>query len=276
MLVLNGQELKLVIFPNGETKLDGHQIKEIAKEENVITMRFESDADFLHLLFLKNHLDDILRVTSTKLILPYIPYSRMDRTEGTGVFTLKSVAKLINNMNFDSVEVFEAHSEVSLALIDRVQAHMMTSIGMIDDVKKEIGFDETKDFIFYPDAGAEKRYQSSIKGKHLFGIKHRDFETGRIKSLEIAGKVTDTDVFDKVLIVDDLSSYGGTFHSGAMALKEKFGFKEIYLVVGHAENNIVKGKIPTEGLIQKVFTTDSIYTEEHPIIKSYPHFFPEQ
>lgn len=275
MLVLNHKKLNLVTFPNGETKLDGHQIQELAKDQNTISMRFDSDADLVHLIFLKHHLDEMEHVEKTKLILPYFPYSRMDRTEGTGVFTLKSVAKVINSLNFSTIEVLEAHSDVTLALLDRVVATTMVSIKLVDKVKNKIGFDESKDFVFYPDAGAQKRYQGDIKGKALFGIKHRDFESGQIESLEIAGKVKQGDVFEKVLIVDDLSSYGGTFHFSAKALKEQYGFKEIYLLVGHAENNILKGKIPSEGLIQKVFTTDSIYTGEHDIVHAYPFYFPK-
>lgn len=263
MMLLNGRKVEVTKFPNGESKLDGQAILKLVRENNIITLRFESDADLMNLLFLKSHLDSLPTVKSVRLIMPYMPYSRMDRTEGTGVFTLKTVANFINSMNFKLVSVFEAHSDVTLALLDRVESVMMADCGLIDNVMEEIGFNKQEDFLFYPDAGAEKRYQGKIKGRHLFGIKHRNFETGQIESFQIAGKTEESDVFNRALIVDDLSSYGGTFLHSAKALKEQYGFKEIYLLVGHAENSIVKGELLKSGLVDKVFTTDSIVTETH-------------
>lgn len=263
MLLLNGTKIEVTQFPNGESKLDGKAISKVVRGDNAITLRFESDADLMHLMFLKSHLDTDPHVASVRLSMPYMPYSRMDRTEGTGVFTLKTVAKFINSMNFKTVSVFEAHSDVTLALLDRVESVMMADVATVDYVMDKIGFNKEEDFLFYPDAGAEKRYQGKIKGRHLFGIKHRNFETGQIESFQIAGKTQETDKFNRVLIVDDLSSYGGTFLHSAKALKEQYGFKEVYLLVGHAENSIVKGDLLTSGLVDKVFTTDSIITEEH-------------
>ena len=263
MLLLNDKKVEITQFPNGETKLDGQAISGMVRGDNVIRLRFESDADLMHLMFLKSHLDTIPHVATVRLVMPYMPYSRMDRTEGTGVFTLKTVANFINSMNFELVSVFEAHSDVTLALLDRVESVMMADVGTVSYVMDEIGFNREEDFLFYPDAGAEKRYQGKIKGRHLFGIKHRNFETGQIESFQIAGKTKETDVFNRVLIVDDLSSYGGTFLHSAKALKEQYGFKEVYLLVGHAENSIVKGDLLTSGLVDKVFTTDSLVTETH-------------
>ena len=38
---------------------------------------------------------------------------------------------------------------------------------------------------------------------------------------------------------------------------------EIYLYVSHCENTILEGEIPNTDLIQKVYTTDSIFTGCH-------------
>ncbi|WP_442637960.1 ribose-phosphate pyrophosphokinase [Rossellomorea marisflavi] len=267
MLLLNNNKVEITVFPNGESKLDGEFIKKVSKPNNYIALHFESDLDLMHLLFLKKHLDSLSHVENVGLIMPYIPYSRMDRTEGTGVFTLKTFSEFINNMNFKTVSVFEPHSDVSLALIDRVQPYMLYDNGVLDTVKEEVGFEDGKDFFFYPDAGAEKRYQGKIKGKHLFGIKHRNFETGQIESFQIAGHTSEEDEFNRVIIVDDLSSYGGTFYHSAKALREQYGFKKIYLVVGHAENSILKGDLIKSDLVEKIFTTNSIFTGEHEKIR---------
>jgi ribose-phosphate pyrophosphokinase len=122
----------------------------------------------------------------------------------------------------------------------------------------EVKFNKNVDYLVFPDAGASKRY-SSLKGFHtLVGHKHRDFETGEIKSLDIIGSFNK--VGKKAIIVDDLSSYGGTFVKTSEALKSR-GIEEIYLLVAHAENSIFKGKLFEN--INKVFTTDSILTEQN-------------
>ena len=66
----------------------------------------------------------------------------------------------------------------------------------------------------------------------------------------------------KVLIVDDICSRGGTFYHSAKALKN-LGAGEIYLYVSHCENSILEGDLLTSNLVEKVFTTNSIFTKQH-------------
>ena len=65
----------------------------------------------------------------------------------------------------------------------------------------------------------------------------------------------------RILIVDDICSRGGTFYHSAKKLKE-LGAKEIYLYISHCENTILEGEVLSSGLIEKVFTTDSLLTGE--------------
>ena len=71
-----------------------------------------------------------------------------------------------------------------------------------------------------------------------------------------------------ILIVDDICSYGGTFLHSAKKLKE-FGANKIYLYVSHCENSILKGQLMSSGLIERVFTTNSIFTESHERIEVF-------
>ena len=66
-----------------------------------------------------------------------------------------------------------------------------------------------------------------------------------------------------ILIIDDICSKGGTFTHTAKALKAA-GADEIYLYVTHCEPTIYKGSVLTDGLIEKVFTTNSIYVGASP------------
>ena len=94
---------------------------------------------------------------------------------------------------------------------------------------------------------------------YAFGMKKRRWEDGKILGLDI---MNPENVKDKnILIVDDICSRGGTFYHAAKALKEA-GAKHIYLYVSHCEETIFKGEIFSSGLIDHVYTTQSIFKPE--------------
>ncbi|MEC0229362.1 ribose-phosphate pyrophosphokinase [Paenibacillus alba] len=261
MILLNGTELVFKMFPNGETLVDGEQLLNEVKEHNEIAFKYENDSDLIKLMFVKNFMND--HNFKASLVIYYMPYSRMDRVEGSSVFTLKYVANFINVLSFDKVTLIEPHSDVSLALIDKSIARYPT-IELLDQVVAATAFNPAVDYLFFPDAGAQKRY-SKIKGyQQLVGFKVRDFQTGQITKLDVVGSIENKGF--KAIIVDDLCSYGGTFMLSAEKLQE-IGASEIYVLVGHCETAIFKGKILESDLIDKVFTTNTILEPtDHPKI----------
>ena len=216
----------------------------------------------------------------------------MDRQEEKRLFTLKTFANLINSMNFTYVKVMEPHSEVSVALIDRVKVENKSADLALKAMRNILGlqgscwlqdslygdihmnkadmFKQAREagiYFVYPDAGAEKRYRKQIKyDKVLTCSKDRDFNTGRINSIEINGadKVDDCKI---AIIVDDLSSRGTTFKMTAEVLRKRLNVEVVILCVTHCENTIYDGEVLTGTDITKVFTTNSIlrvpgYNEE--------------
>ena len=255
MILLNNKQIEIKKFPNGESFLNIEDL--VLQEINEIKLKFENDEDITHLIFLKGQLDDL--PAKAKLTIGYLPYSRMDRTEGMRVFTLKYFTRLINSMNFESIVIYEPHSDVGTALLDRVSVvNISAELGI--EVLEEVQEEGRKVYIVYPDAGAAKRYSKQIKyDKILTANKERDFHTGNIKSLEINGTIEDSD-FDAI-IIDDLCSKGGTFIMTAEKLKE-MGARDIYLVVTHCEDTIFQGDVLKSNLIKKIYTTNSILTKE--------------
>lgn len=255
MIFLNNEEINFEQFPNGETRVPTPLP---IRRDNHITFKYETDADLVHLMFLKKKLD-AEGAADVGLHIMYMPYSRQDRVEGDSTFTLKYVCEFINSLNFSIISVEEPHSEVTPALLERCDSHNLSVMiaGMSMD---KIGFDPQNDVIFFPDAGAQKRYANNFdKCKQAVGFKHRNFQTGRIESYQILGEIP---IGSKVVIVDDLCSYGGTFNAAAAALKEA-GAGDIYLVVAHCEDNIFKGSLLKDGSnIKKVFTTNTMLTFE--------------
>lgn len=259
MIKVNGNEVQFEEFPNGETRIVEDSVSLLDFGRQTISFKYESDSDLIKLMFVKSFIDSRKKTSSIfELTIYYMPYSRMDRSENGSAFTLKYIADFINGLKFDRVKVIEPHSDVTPALLNSVEAKYI-NFDLLPIVMKEVGFDKEEDFIMFPDAGASKRYHNMRDIKNvLIGHKSRNFQTGKITDFNLVGDFEGTG--NKVIIVDDLSSYGGTFVHSAKALREE-GFEEIYLLVAHAENSIFKGKL--FNYVDKVFTTDSILTEQN-------------
>ncbi len=258
MIRLNGKEVAVNHFPDGTLLLKETVVGNTPKEQKsaVITWNFENNEELLVLYFLTRHLQTA-GVADITLYMPYIPNARQDRVkQAEDVFTLKYFAELINSLHFAKVQVLDAHSNVSLALLDRVE--LMTPLPYIRKAMEQIRQENKKTpLMFYPDEGAGKRYSSMIEAPYCFGIKQRDWSTGEIKGLSVAGEC-ERIVGSDVLIVDDICSYGGTFFHSARKLKE-LGAGKIYLFVSHCEISILEGEVLKSGLLERVYTTDSIF-----------------
>lgn len=257
MILINGEEVMFEKFPNGETKLLYDNLLDL-KANGFISFKYEDDSDLIKLLLVKSYLDEIYRDFGNSYILKiyYMPYSRMDRSENKSPLTLKYISKFINSLGFNEVLIIEPHSNVTSALIEN-SLSLFINETLVESVIDNLGLDMNNDYIMYPDAGACSRYKNLKYPNVIIGNKKRDFKTGEIKGLQL---ISDFESKSKrVLILDDLSSYGGTFVHSAKKLREQ-GFEEVYLLVAHAENSIFKGDLFDH--IDKVFTTDSIITEQ--------------
>lgn len=272
MIKLNGRHVELGAFPNGETQFFNQNGEIKHKHTHVIDFKYEGDESLIHLMFVRKYLDTIGTRPVVNLTIRYMPYSRMDRSKNNSPFTLKDVADFINGLNFNKVTVIEPHSDVTLALLNN-SSPLYINFDLIKKVKKDMAFSEESDVVVFPDAGASKRYAEMENKNVLFGHKKRDFETGLIsKELDIIGNVPNKPF--RALIVDDLSSYGGTFVGVSKKLRE-IGATEIHLLVAHAENSIFKGTFKDDqkdenekektlfDYVDKIYTTDTILSEEN-------------
>lgn len=268
MIKVNKKEIKIEEFPDGtpRIKLDYHQYENTLVF--VIEWCYETDAELLYVGMIKKHLEKYFSDSVYYLKLPYIPNARMDRTQNDDeVFTLKYFCDFINQLRFNRVYVTDAHSNVAAALLDR--CYNKDPFSYIFDAIHRIG---KVDVLYYPDAGAAKRY-AGLFGNNIpycYGEKKRDWNTGNIIGLEI--KTNGIELNGKiVLMVDDIISYGGSLHYSAAELK-KCGVGEIYAYATHVENSVLnedKGTLINDlndGTVLQLFTTDSIYKGDHPKI----------
>lgn len=266
MIFVDDQKIDFTSFPDGTYSLrfmpkTGSTLFSFTKTPYFIRWLYDSDAECMQLWYLVKHLkstgDPILY-----LEMPYIPNARMDRVKHRDeVFTLKWFTEFINSLGFESIRVLDPHSNVAMALIDRVE--VMDVKHYIDYAIQWMGSQGLNPLLCYPDEGAAKRYSDLLSMEYVFCIKHRDWESGKIKRLEL----TDPEKVNgrNILIVDDICSRGGTFTHTARALKDA-GAKDVFLYVTHCEDTISKGTVLTDGLISRVFTTNSIYRGEHDMV----------
>lgn len=262
MIKINDGMVEIGSFPDG-TMLVKQDIPHTEKIE--ISWHYECDREMVALIYLANHLK-AHGCSNIHLYMPYVPNARQDRVKSPeDVFTLKYFADVINGLGFKTVTVLDPHSSVSEALIDHIVVQKPQSL--IEAVIHKIsGTEGEEPSIFYPDEGAGKRYSGMIPLPYAFGTKKRDWKTGQIQGLDVAGDI-DNIVGKNILIVDDICSKGGTFYFAAKKLKE-LGAKNIYLYITHCENTILEGEMLTSGLVKKVFTTNSIFTKEHEMIET--------
>ena len=256
---LNNQtksEINPTTFPDG-TKLIKYN-PTFVEGAYRITWLYDNDGELFQLIALVKHLKSKARCRIW-LNLPYVPNARMDRVKNSDeVFTLKAFADTINWLGFEGVTICNPHSTVSEALFDRVSVDFDC---VVEDVKRVLDISPNKiDVLYFPDEGACKRQGDLLKDFNLpvaFGIKKRDWMTGKILGIDIAG-------FDdlkgkNVLMVDDICSRGTTFVKSAEKLKALDAGK-ISLYVTHCENTINDGEVlKNNGLIDTVYTTNSIF-----------------
>lgn len=257
MIRVEDIEVKVNHFPDNTLLLkitDGIRRNCATTNNIIIEWFYENDEELFTLICVKRYIDEHFHNVAVHLYMPYIPNARQDRVKNDeDVFTLKYFCEVINSLNFITVWVRDAHSNVSLALLNNVRETPIS--GFIAEAIMKSG----ADVLFFPDEGAMKRYSGGFQMPYAFGMKKRDWETGQILGLDIINAEA---VKDKnVLIVDDICSRGGTFYHAAKALKAA-GTKSVSLYITHCEGTIVLGELAeSDNLVDHVYTTKSIFPE---------------
>jgi ribose-phosphate pyrophosphokinase len=193
------------------------------------------------------------------LVIPYFPAARQDRVMVKGEpLSVKVYADIINQLNFKKVLVFDAHSEVTPAVLNNCE--VVTNHTFIEKVIAAIGSDV---LLVSPDGGALKKiYKVS---EFLGGIevvecsKRRNVKTGQLTGFEVYAD----DLQGKAcLIVDDICDGGGTFIGLSEKLKSKNAGK-LYLAVSHG---IFSRGFNDLTCFERIFTTDSFKNIENDFV----------
>jgi ribose-phosphate pyrophosphokinase len=195
-----------------------------------INIRLNSSDDLMNLCLAVDALRN-MNVSHIEAFIPYIPYARQDRVMVPGEpLSIKVFANIVNSLNLNKVIVFDAHSDVSVALLNNCRNTVNHE--MVHHFLKQLNL---KDFVLVsPDLGAYKKVDKlaqkiGYKGEIATGIKVRDLSTGQI----IKSDVNCDDLKEKAcIVVDDICDGGRTFIELAAALKAK-NAGDLYFIASH-------------------------------------------
>lgn len=244
----NEIEFESFIFSGGEPHIKINPNLDLTKGVTV-THRIASFQD-MGLLCVAVDALKRMDVTLETLVIPYFPAARQDRLMTRGeALSVKVYADIINAFGFKKVEVFDAHSEVTAAVLSH--CIVIPNHQFIEQVITHIG---NGVLLISPDGGALKKiYKLS---EFLGGIdvvecsKSRNVQTGKLTGF----KVYSDDLHGQdCLIVDDICDGGGTFIGLAKELKNKNAGK-LYLAVSHG---IFSKGFDDLNCFEKIYCTNS-------------------
>jgi ribose-phosphate pyrophosphokinase len=221
MIKLNTHPVPTTMFPDNTSQVWHLPHEWLESRRAAVEWTYSCEGELMQLAQLKDLLDHY-GIPAT-LELPYLPYGRQDKDVGNdATFALRTFAKLINALGFDTVTIHDPHSSVALQLIDRAVAVFPT-----EQVQRI--FAEIADVVCYPDKGARGKYGAIYAGlPFVYGEKVRDQSTGMITSYALVGDAKGK----RVLIVDDICDGGATFKILARALLQQ-GATAVHLFVSH-------------------------------------------
>ena len=263
MLYLNNNKVEFITFPNQEKRLDLPLNFVNNLHENIALWDYETDASIFELLLFDEVMVKLKH--NYKLVIGYMPYSRMDRTdERNTAFSLKVLIQLLSEQTSALKEVFvlDPHSPETLSKFKEYGMKAQEiDYSLADEVMKfaNVNLDET--WIVFPDMGAANRYDYYKYPNVIICEKSRNFATGVIESVKVETRSKSSiskEMMLKLIVIDDLCSYGGTFVKALEAIEKHpdINFDEAWLVVTHAEKALEEGKVLEK--YDKVFCTDSI------------------
>lgn len=258
---LDGEKIQFesFTFAGGEPHLKINPNFDISKGVN-ITHRINSFNDVGMLCLAVDALKR-MQVEIHNLFIPYFPAARQDRVMIKGEpLSVKVYADFINSLGFKKIVVFDAHSEVTPAVLNNCE--VVANHKFIAQVIAAIG---SESILISPDGGALKKiYKVS---EYLGGIevvecsKSRNVKTGKLSGFKVyADDLKGRDC----LIVDDICDGGGTFIGLAEELKNKNAGK-LYLAVSHGIFS--KGFDELSKSFEKIFTTNSVKEFTHPSLQ---------
>lgn len=254
--------LDVFIFPDGEKRI---RILDKVVGEDVFVVQSTSnptDENYMQLFFI---LDALKRngAKSITAIVPYFGYQRQDHVfrEGEAV-SVKVIAEILEKLGINKLIAVDLHSIKIKEAFNTPVVHL-SALSVFAKFIKEKGWNKKPTTIVSPDMGGIRRIKilsKMLSGMHYAVIeKNRDLASGKVSASKINGQIG-----EKVIIVDDMISSGGTIIMAANLLR-KNGAKEITVFATHPVFSEKAPIVLQNSSISMVCVTDTIFVpkEKH-------------
>lgn len=259
---------KKLSFPDGQQDIvveEGYPSQRILGEEVHIISRMNSFQDLELIACAREALSGLGVFDEFYLKVPYFLGARSDRrfVEGGTAYLRNVIAPLINELDFDRVEILDPHSDVVEAVIDGYWA-MELEIPFHEWVYEQLleRHNDTPGFIrlVSPDAGSLKKIYKiagclGYEGEVIVAQKHREVSTGKILSTTVPLDVNEHK--DSIFVIfDDICDGGRTFIEIAKVIKATFPSAPVYLAITHGIFSA--GFTELAEYFTHIFTTNSV------------------
>lgn len=302
MITIDGLEPTYSLFPNNEynmtlsdslvDKINGMQQ---LLNQVMIDWKFESTDDVFKLGMLLSAMEQT-KADNVVIELGYLPYSRMDRHDENVVnpFSLEILINMLPVFNrteysrttyiFNSIHNEEVVKTLMNKKIDKVGHELLSyfiSVPYEIELAKSYLQESDKTIVVFPDSGSIKRYKKYVdftddgffkfknskeKIPYVFGKKERDFETHKINGYNLyrenGSQFSHTNIYTNAIVIDDISSYGGTFIK-IIDLLEKAKITDVNFAFGNVEDSIFKGDLLSKESLTSVYTTNGLVRERN-------------
>jgi ribose-phosphate pyrophosphokinase len=210
----NEIKYKLKYFPCGEY--------EFSIQDNIVNQDIEIFQSFT----LGKFNDDLMKlqvvcdvlkrnnVKSIKLISPFLPYTRQDRTYDTkSSLGSKLVADIVNNCGIAEIVTYDLHALQIEGFFNCKVQHLSMIPNFIADIKSRF---KTENVIVFPDAGSASRFKRFFAEESFdIAIINKNRTENGIK-MSILGNVRGKNA----IIIDDMIDGGGTIIEASKLLLE--------------------------------------------------------
>lgn len=259
------------IFPDGTIYF---KLKDTPNERVRIWCRLNSFDDIFELMFA---VDALRRVGTAHIeaVIPYIPCAQQDRLFPSQPFSLKIIAKILNDLKLSKIYCVDVHSSSCEILIDNLVD--FTNKEFISDVLKllkENGQLPTSLNFISPDNGAAKKICSTLQfidnPNILICQKERDTVTNKLTKTIVPQLTNER----PCLIIDDIVLAGGSAKNIVQKFRQQGNQNKFYLACTHAifPDGAIEG---LKECFEHIFVSDSRgtdYSKYNDFIYSIPLF----
>lgn len=249
---------------------------DIAQSSVQIVSRFNNFQDLEIIICATKALRE-LKVKEIHLFIPYLLGARSDRKfqEGGTSYLRDVIAPIINAQNFETVTVFDVHSNVASAVIPNLIS--IDNKQLVEWAIANSSITKYNAVFVSPDAGASHKIYKlataiGFDGDIITCSKERDVDgklTKCVAPVRVLNSNTELIYKDKsFVIVDDICDGGATFINIAKEIKKVFPDANIYLIVTHGIFS--KGFKELSEYFDGVYTTNS-YRDIDNSMNAYLH-----